>query len=34
MITPYGVVANRYSEQLVTKQVTLSDLFGSEKTVP
>ena len=34
MITPYGVVANRYSEQLVTKQVTLSDLFGPEKTVP
>lgn len=34
MITPYGVAANRYSEQLVTKQVTLSDLFGSEKTVP
>jgi hypothetical protein len=33
MITPYGVAANRYSEQLVNKQVTLGDLFVSEKTV-
>jgi hypothetical protein len=34
IITPYGVAPNRYSEQLVTKQVTLSDLFGSEKSMP
>lgn len=27
MITPYGIVPNRYSEQLVTKQIHLNDLF-------
>lgn len=27
MITPYGIVPNRYSEQLVTKQINLNDLF-------
>ncbi len=27
MITPYGIVPNRYSEQLVTNEVVLSDLF-------
>jgi hypothetical protein len=27
MITPQGVVPNRYSEELVTNEVVLNDLF-------
>jgi hypothetical protein len=30
LITPYGLSPNRYSEQLVAKQVTLKDLFVSK----
>lgn len=32
MITPNGVAANRHSEQLVTNQIILSDLFASKPT--
>jgi hypothetical protein len=30
MITPEGVKPNRYSEELVTNQVVLNDLFAAK----
>ncbi len=31
MITPYGIVPNRYTEELVTNQIVLGDLFAMKR---